>query len=61
MGRWLWFTPITSEAVGAYFGPLLDRQADELAADETPLTAVFAVEELSGEFLASRAAERFEA
>ena len=51
VGRWLWFTPIALDAVGAYFGPLLDRQAKERAAGETPLTAVFAVEDLSGEFL----------
>ena len=51
VGRWLWFTPIPPNAVEAYFGPFLDRQVEELDAGETPQTAVFAVEELSGEFL----------
>ena len=51
VGRWLWFTPIPVDGVGEYFGPLLDRQAKELAAGETPLTAVFTVEDLSGAFL----------
>ncbi len=51
VGRWLWFTPIHIDGVGEFFGPLLDRQAKELAAGETPLTAVFTVEDLSGEFL----------
>lgn len=51
VGRWLWFTPISIDGIGEFFGPFLDRQAKELAAGETPLTAVFTVEDLSGEFL----------
>ena len=51
VGRWLWFTPIPLDGVGEYFGPLLDRQASEIAAGEPPLTAVFTVEDLSGGFL----------
>ena len=51
VGRWLWFTPIPPDAVGEYFGPLLDRQAKELDAGETPQTAVITVEDLDGEFL----------
>ena len=61
VGRWLWFTPISFDAVGEYFGPLLDRQAKERAAGETPLTAVFAVEDLSGEFLGHGAVVAVEA
>jgi len=51
VGQWLWFTPLPADAVEAYFGPILDRQAKELDAGETPRTAVIAVEELGGEFL----------
>ena len=51
VGRWLWFTPMSLDAVREYFGPLLDRQAKERAAGETPRTAVFTVEALNGEFL----------
>lgn len=51
VGRWLWFTPIALDGIGQYFDPLLDRQATELAAGETPRTAVFTVEDLTGEFL----------
>ena len=49
--RWLWFAPISASAVGDYFGPLLDRQTRQRADGETPHTAVFAVEDLQGEFL----------
>lgn len=51
VGRWLWFAPLPPDAVEAYFGPFLDRQAEELGRGETPQTAVFAVEDLDGEFL----------
>ena len=51
VGRSLWFAPIQVGAAAEYFGPFLHGQAKELAAGETPLAAVFALEELSGEFL----------
>ena len=51
VGRWLWFAPSPPKAVEAYFAPLIDRQTKELAAGETPQTAVFAVEDLDGLFL----------
>ena len=51
VGRWLWFTPVPAGGVEQFFGPLLDKQAAEVAAGATPLTAVFAVEDLDGEFL----------
>ncbi len=51
VGRWLWFAPLTPEGVEAYFGPLLDRQGRELEKRETPLTAVFVVEDSTPEFL----------
>ena len=61
VGRWLWFAPLPAEAVDAYFGPLLDRQTQELAAGETPQTAVFTVEDLRGEFLGQGAVVAVEA
>ena len=61
VGRWLWFTPMSLGAVGEYFGPLLDRQVKELAAGETPRTAVFAVEDLAGAFLGHGAVVAVEA
>ena len=61
VGRWLWFTPVPPGGVEAYFGPFLDRQARELAGRETPLTAVFVVEDLSGEFLGQGAVVAIEA
>ena len=51
VGQWLWFTPLPAEAVEAYFGPFIDRTAEELRAGEVPQTAVFAVEDRTGEFL----------
>lgn len=51
VGRWLWFTPISSDGVAEYFGPILDRQAEALTAGLTPRTAVFAVEDLDAHFL----------
>ena len=44
-----------------HFGPLVDRQAGERAAGETPQTAVFAVEDLSSEFLGHGAVVAVEA
>ena len=61
VGRWLWFTPIAPKGVEAYFGPLLDRQAKELAEGETPRTAVFTVEDLHGAFLGQGAVVAVEA
>ena len=61
VGRWLWFTPLAPTGVEAYFGPLLDRQAKALAEDETPQTAVFAVEDSRGEFLGHGAVVAVEA
>lgn len=51
VGTWLWFTPLPADAVDAYFGPLLDKQAGEVEAGRTPQTTVFTVESLAGEFL----------
>ena len=56
VGRWLWFTPISADEVAAYFGPLLDQQAQALAAGETGGTAIFVVEDLHGKFLGQGAA-----
>jgi ribosomal-protein-alanine N-acetyltransferase len=61
VGRWLWFTPLPSGGVEAYFGPLLDRQTDEVADGVTPRTAVFMVEDSSGEFLGQGAVVAVEA
>ena len=61
VGRWLWFTPIPPDGVEQYFGPLLDRQATERAAGEIPRTAVFSVEDLTGEFLGQGAVVAVEA
>ena len=55
VGRWLWFTPLPPDAVEAYFGPFIDRQAGELDAGKIPQTAVFTVEDLAGGFLGDRA------
>ena len=51
VGRWLWFTPLPAEAVEAYFGPQLDRMAEELGAGKVPRSAVITVEDLDGDFL----------
>ncbi len=51
VGRWLWFTPLPTNGVEIFFGPLLDRQTKELDHGDTPQTAVFIVEDLSGDFL----------
>lgn len=51
VGRWLWFAPLDPDTVQAYFGPFVDRQVGELEAGKIPQTAVFAVEDQSGEFL----------
>ena len=51
VGRWLWFTPLPEGGLEGFFGPFLDKQAKELAAGERPLTAIFSVENLEGEFL----------
>ncbi len=61
VGRWLWFTPIPPDGVEQYFGPLLDRQATERAAGEIPRTAVFSVEDFTGEFLGQGAVVAVEA
>lgn len=57
VGRWLWFTPATAETIEAYFAPLLDAQADELARGEVPTSAELVVFDRStGELLGQGAA-----
>ncbi len=51
VGRWLWFTPGTEEMFEAYFTPFIATQTEQLAAGETPLAAVIAVDEPDGAFL----------
>jgi len=55
VGRWLWFTPLPEGAVDGFFGPLIDAQQAQLAAGETPQTAVFSIDNLAGEFLGQAA------
>jgi len=61
VGRWLWFTPAPAEALNGFFAPLLDQQAAQIAAGETPHTAVFTVEDLEGGFLGQGAVVAVEA
>ena len=49
--RWLWFAPAPPSFYEAYFGPLLDAQAEALARGRLPATSVFAVEDGDGGFL----------
>ncbi len=51
VGRWLWFAPLPTEAVEAFFGPMLDQQETAVQAGEIPQAAVFLVETQAGEFL----------
>jgi len=51
VARWLWFAPLPAEAVESFFGPFIDEQARDVAAGGAPRSAVFAVEDLRGEFL----------
>ncbi len=51
VGRWLWFTPLPPDGVAQFFGPLVDRQLEQLANGERPLTAVIVVEDEHGGFL----------
>lgn len=34
VGRWLWFTPLSPEAIATYFGPLLDAQDSVFAVED---------------------------
>ena len=54
-------SPHAPKGVEAYFGPLLDRQAKELAEGETPQTTVFTVEDSHGAFLGQGAVVPVEA
>lgn len=56
VGRWLWFTPATKEMIDAFFTPYLESQTQQVVREELPKTAVFAVENSSGEFLGQGAA-----
>ena len=57
VGRWLWFTPATAEAIEAYFHPLLDAQSETIELGEVPNSAEFVVfDAASGEFLGQGAA-----
>lgn len=49
--RWLWFAPAERSYYEAYFGPLLDAQAEALAAGRSPETSTFVVEDGDGTFL----------
>ena len=56
VGRWLWFCPISPEEVHAYFTPLFEEQAEDLAAGRVPAKAVFVIEDQEGRFLGETAA-----
>ena len=51
VGRWLWFCPIAPADAEAYFAPLLEAQAADLAAGRVPEKAVFVAEDRDGAFL----------